>query len=72
MKSAIKFDSVADRIKFKQREHARIKREREIIDESDRSISAFVWYCMPALLLTLLIGALFLACKITPLIGITG
>lgn len=44
MKSAIKFESVKDRIEYKKREAARLRREREIMEESDRSIAGLVFY----------------------------
>lgn len=57
----LKFNSVAERIAYKKREAERIRRERELVDEADRSMIMLVWYCLPTLLFGMaLITAIFI------------
>ena len=55
MRITPKFNNLQERLAFKRREHEQLQKQIEIITEADASISAFVWYCIPALVLAVLI-----------------
>lgn len=63
MESKPKFVSVKERIEYKKRMLEKAKREQGLVEESFSSIRALVWYCYPAVIISIIILLLFFCGK---------